>query len=71
LLGRENFKGSFDYWWNRSFNIKKVSTGNRTFTYYIQTDGISVSVHLQKPEKIDEMDDDNDGDYKKIKFGRM
>lgn len=51
LVTREVFKENFDHWWNRSFNIKKVSTRNRTFTYYLQTDGVSASVHLQRPKK--------------------
>ena len=61
VVKRGIFKENFDYWWNRSFNIRKVSTRNRTFTYYIQTNGISTSVHLQKPKGIDS-NDENDSD---------
>ena len=62
---KEVFRENFDYWWNRSFNIEKTTTRNRTFTYHLQTDGISVSVHLQKPDQNDGIDD-NDDDYEEI-----
>lgn len=38
-------------WWQRFFNIKKVTTAQRRFAYSISTDGVQCCVHLTR-EKI-------------------
>ena len=44
-----------------AFNINKVTTQNRIFAYSIQTDGLAVSVGLQKKVDDDKEDVDEEG----------
>ena len=44
-----------------AFNINKVTTQNQIFAYSIQTDGLAVSVGLQKKVDDDKEDVDEEG----------
>ena len=48
----QRFRTEKEIWWMEAFNINKVTTQNRIFAYSIQTDGLAVSVGLQK--KVDD-----------------
>ena len=48
----QRFRTEKEIWWMEAFNINKVTTQNRIFAYSIKTDGLAVSVGLQK--KVDD-----------------
>jgi len=52
----QRFRAERETWWTEAFNINKVTTNNRIFAYSIQTDGLAVSVNLQK--KVDDDKED-------------
>jgi len=48
----QRFRAEKETWWMEAFNINKVTTRNQIFAYSIQTDGVAISVGLQK--KVDD-----------------
>jgi hypothetical protein len=43
------FRESANDWWYNALRLKSVTTSNRIFAYSVETDGVAVSVFLQKP----------------------
>jgi hypothetical protein len=57
----QRFRAEKETWWMEAFNINKVTTQNRIFAYSIQTDGLAVSVGLQKKVDDNKKDADEEG----------
>jgi hypothetical protein len=57
----QRFRNEKETWWMKAFNVNKVTTQNRIFAYSIQTDGLAVSVGLQKKVGDDKEDIDEEG----------
>lgn len=47
---KSDFRDEASLWWSRMFNLNKVTTYTRRFSFSLETDGVGVSVHLLKPK---------------------